>query len=56
METLSKMSYFKLGQYHLALLKSPQEEAYEHLFKGLLSYAPNHSSTTYFAMAPAAQA
>ena len=38
METVFKMSHFKLGQYHLALLNSPQKEAYEHLFKGLLSY------------------
>ena len=34
----SKTCHYKLGQYHLALLNSPQEEAYEHLFKGLLSY------------------
>ena len=38
METVSEMCHFKLGQYHLALINSPQEEAYEHLFKGLLSY------------------
>ena len=38
METVSKMCHFKLGQYHLALLNSPQEDAYKHLFKGLLNY------------------
>ena len=38
METVYKMCHFKLGQYHLALLNSPQDEAYEHLFEGLLSY------------------
>ena len=32
------MCYFKLGQYHLAPLNSPQEEVYEYLFKGILSY------------------
>ena len=36
METVSKTCLFKIGQYHLALLNSPQEEAYEHLFKALL--------------------
>ena len=36
METVCKMCLFKIGQYHLALLNSPQEEAYEHLFRGLL--------------------
>ena len=36
METVSKMCLFKTGQYHLALLNSPQQEAYEHLFGGLL--------------------
>ena len=36
METLSKTCLFEIGQYHLALLNSPQEEAYEHLFRGLL--------------------
>ena len=36
METVSKTCPFKTGQYHLALLNSPQEEAYEHLFVGLL--------------------
>ena len=35
-ETESKMCLFKIGQYHLALLTSPHEEAYEQLFKGLL--------------------
>ena len=38
METVSKTYHFKIGQYHLALLNSPQEEAYKHLFGGLLSY------------------
>ena len=38
METVSKACHFKLGQYHVALLNSPQEEAYKHLFRGLLSY------------------
>ena len=36
METVSKICHFKLGQYHLALLNSPHEEAYKHLFRGLL--------------------
>ena len=36
METMSKTFLFKIGQYHLALLNSPQDEAYEHLFRGLL--------------------
>ena len=36
METVSKTCLFKIGQYHLALLYSPQEEAYEHLFGGFL--------------------
>ena len=36
METVSKMCPFRTGQYCLALLNSPQEEAYEHLFGGLL--------------------
>ena len=36
METVSKMCLFKIGQYHLALHNSPQEEACEHLFGGLL--------------------
>ena len=36
METVSKTCIFKIGQYHLDLLNSPQEEAYEHLFGGLL--------------------
>ena len=36
METVSKMCPFKIGQYHLALLNSPHEEAYEHLFGGFL--------------------
>ena len=35
MKTVSKMCLFKIGQYHLALLNSPQE-AYDHLFRGLL--------------------
>ena len=34
--TVSKMCLFKIGQYHLALLNSPQEEAYKQLFEGLL--------------------
>ena len=34
METVSKMCHFKLGQYHLVVLISPQEEACEHLFEG----------------------
>ena len=38
MERVSKMCHFKLGQYHLALLNSPQEEAYRHLFEGLPTY------------------
>ena len=36
METVSKTCLFKIGQYHLALLNSSCEEAYEHLFRGLL--------------------
>ena len=36
METVSKTSLHQTGQYHLALLNSPQQEAYEHLFGGLL--------------------
>ena len=35
-ETVSKTCLFKIGQYCLALLNSPQEEAYEQLFEGLL--------------------
>ena len=38
MERVSKTCHFKLGQCHLALLNSPQEDAYEHLLKGLPSY------------------
>ena len=38
MGAVSKTCHFKLGQYHLALLMSPHEEAYKHLFEGLLSY------------------
>ena len=38
MERVSKTCHIRLGQYHLALLNSPQEEAYEHLFKGLPNY------------------
>ena len=38
MERVSKTCHFELGQYRLALLNSPQEEAYEHLFKGLPNY------------------
>ena len=36
METVYKARLFKIGQYCLALLNSPQEEAYEYLFGGLL--------------------
>ena len=36
LETVSKMCLFNIGQYHLALLNSPQEEAYELLFEGVL--------------------
>ena len=36
METVCKMCLFKIGQHSPALLNSPQEEAYEHLFRGLL--------------------
>ena len=36
METVSKMCHFKLAQYCLALLNSPQEAAYEHRFGDLL--------------------
>ena len=32
-ETVSKTCLFKIGQYCLPLLNSPQEEAYEQLFK-----------------------
>ena len=35
-ETVSKMCLFKVGQYCLTLLNSPQEEAYKQLFRGLL--------------------
>ena len=35
LETVSKACLFEIGQYHLALLNSPQEEAYEHPFGGL---------------------
>ena len=35
MERVSKMCHCKLGQYCLALLNSPLEEAYKHLFKNL---------------------
>ena len=38
MERVSKVHHYKLGQYRLALLNSPQEEAYKHLFEGLPSY------------------
>ena len=38
METVSKVCLFKIGQYHLALLNSPQEEAYKYLCRGLLIY------------------
>ena len=36
METVSKMCLLKIGLYCLALLNSPHEEAYKHLFRGLL--------------------
>ena len=36
MKTAPKTCLFTIGQYCLALLTSPQEEAYEHLFRGLL--------------------
>ena len=36
METVSKICLFKIGQYCLALRISLHEEAYEHLFRGLL--------------------
>ena len=32
------MCLFKIGQYHLALLSSPQAEACRHLLEGLLAY------------------
>ena len=35
-ETVSKPCLFKKGQYHLALLNSPQEKAYKHMFRDLL--------------------
>ena len=35
-ETVSKTCLFRIGQYHLALLNSPQKEAYEYMFKGPL--------------------
>ena len=38
MDTVSKTCLFKIGKYHLALLNSPWEEAYKHLFGGLLAY------------------
>ena len=34
-ESVSKKCHFKIGQYCLALLYSPQEEAYEQVFEGL---------------------
>ena len=37
METVSKTCLFTIGQYHLALLNFPQEEAYEHLFRCLIA-------------------
>ena len=37
METVSKTCHFKLEQYCLALLNSPEEEAYKLLFEGLLA-------------------
>ena len=38
MEKVSKMCHFILEQYHLALFNSLHEEAYKHLFEGLLGY------------------
>ena len=40
METVSKTCPFKIGQYCLALLNSPQEEAYEHLLEAFYSLRP----------------
>ena len=37
-EAVSKTCLLKIGQYHLALLNSPQGEACEHLFEDLLAY------------------
>ena len=34
--TVSKMCLFKIGEYNLAPLNSPQKEAYEQLVEGLL--------------------
>ena len=43
----------KLGQYCLALLDSPQEEAYKHLFKGFPTYlALEEASRTLLAYLP----
>ena len=36
MENVCKTCPFKIGQYHLALLSTPHEEAYKHLFRGFL--------------------
>ena len=36
-ETVSKMCLFKIGEYHLALPHSPQGEACEYLFEGLVA-------------------
>ena len=36
LKTLSKMCFFKIGQYHLTLLNSPPKEVDEWLFEGLL--------------------
>ena len=35
-ETVPRTYLFKIEQYHLAVLNSPQEEAYKHLLRGLL--------------------
>ena len=40
MEAVFKTCLFEIGQYHLALLNSPQEEAYKHLFRGLSLFRP----------------
>ena len=40
METVSKTCPVKIGQYCLVLCSSPQAEAYEHLFGGLLLFRP----------------
>ena len=37
MKTVPNICLFKIGQYHLALLNSPQKEAYKHLLGGVLA-------------------